>query len=113
MDKDAYEGTMIRPLEVEPMGSINTASDPSKIISIPDGGSKPLEEVRLTLLAAQNRIVDLVKADEAKGLFDAETMQALEMIANALLDGVAYCEHVDKAINLFVENFAKEIFPIP
>ena len=86
-----------------------TTGDPNKIISIPDGGAKPLEEVKVTLLQAQNRIVNWVKADEKKGLLDAEALANLEIIAKALLDGVAYCEHVDNAIKVFVKDFGNAL----
>jgi hypothetical protein len=89
MDKDAYEGTIIDPVEVEPMGSLNTASDPSKVISIP--------------------IHNWVTSAKGQDL-DATDAATLEAIGDALQDGINYCNHVENAIDIFTENFGKELF---
>ena len=90
-------------------GFMNTGSDPDKIISIPDGGGKPLTEVRMSLQGALNRIHNWVTSAKGQDL-DATDAATLEAIGDALQDGINYCDHVDKAITVFAENFGKELF---
>ena len=90
-------------------GNLNTASDPSKIIQTPKTGAKGLEETLAILHGANNRVINMVQADMKKGLLDADYLATLEAIGEAVLDGIAYLEHVQASIETFTKNFGKEL----